>query len=89
MQNKAFFWFQRNESKLLALDIVCVVILFFLHLITSSLQILLPEIVNAIQVVTLLLVSLIALSVVWKGAVPIIICVLGIVLIHNSVILPY
>jgi hypothetical protein len=89
MQNKAFFWFQRNESKLLALDIVCVVILFFLHLITSSLQILLPEIVNAIQVVTLLLVSFIALSVVWKGAVPIIICVLGIVLIHNSVILPY
>jgi len=89
MQNKAFLWFQRNESKLLALDIVCVVILFFLHLVTSTVQILLPEIVNAIQAVALLLVSFIALSVVWKGAVPIIICVLGIVLIHNSVILPY
>jgi hypothetical protein len=65
------------------------VILFFLHLVTSTFQILLPEIVNAIQAIALLLVSFIALSVVWKGAVPIIICVLGIVLIHNSVILPY
>lgn len=87
--NKVFLWFQRNESKLLAIDIVCIVFLFFLHLLTSTVQILIPEIVNAIQTIALILVSFIALSVVWKGSVPIIICVLGIVLIHNSVILPY
>ena len=87
--NQAYLWFQRNESRMLAIDIVCIVILFFLHLITSTVQVLIPEIINAIQAIALILVSFVALSVVRKGTVPIIICLLGIVLIHNSVILPY
>lgn len=82
-------WFKRNESKLLATDIVCIVILFFLHLFTSTFQSVMQEVLNGIQIVTIMLISFIALSVVWKGTVPLIICVLGIVLIHNSVILPY
>jgi hypothetical protein len=86
---KAYLWFQRNESKLLALDIVCIVLLFFLHLFTSTFQTFIQETVNGIQIAAIMLLSFIALSVVWKGTVPIIICVLGIVLIHNSVILPY
>jgi hypothetical protein len=87
--SKAYLWFRRNETKLLATDIVCIVLLFFLHLFTSTFQIFMQEIVNAIQIAAIMLVSFIALSVICKGAVPIIICVLGIVLIHNSVILPY
>jgi hypothetical protein len=87
--DKAYLWFRRNESKLLATDIVCIVLLFFLHLFTSTFQTFMQEIVNAIQIAAILLISFIALSVVWKGTVPLIICVLGIVLIHNSVILPY
>jgi hypothetical protein len=87
--SKAYLWFQRNESKLLAADIICIVLLFFLHLFTSTFQILIREIINAIQIVAIMLVSFLALSVVWKGIVPLIICFLGIVLIHNSVILPY
>jgi len=87
--DKVYLWFRRNESKLLSIDILSIVLLFFLHLLTSTVQILIPEIVNAIQTTALILVSFIALSVVWKGTVPLIICVLGLVLIHNSVILPY
>lgn len=87
--SKAYLWFRRNETKLLATDIVCIVLLFFLHLLTSTFQILIQDIMNAIQVATILLISFITLSVIWKGTVPVIICVLGIVLIHNSVILPY
>ena len=86
---RAYFWFQRNESKLLATDFVCIVVLFFLHLFPSTFQFFSQENVNAIQIAAIVLVSSIALSVVWKGIVPIVICLLGIVLIHNSLILPY
>jgi hypothetical protein len=87
--DRAYLWFQRNESKLLATDIVCIIILFFLHLFPSTFQFFIQENVSAIQIAAILLVSSIALSVVWKGIVPMVICVLGIVLIHNSLILPY
>jgi hypothetical protein len=86
---RAHLWFQRNESKLLATDIVCIILLFFLQLFPSTFQFFVQENVNGIQLAAIMLVSPIALSVVWKGIVPIVICVLGIVLIHNSVILPY
>jgi hypothetical protein len=87
--DRAYLWFQRNQSKLLAIDIVCIVVLFFLHLFPSTFQFFIQENVNAIQIAAIVLVSSIALSVVWKGIVPIVICILGIVLIHNSLILPY
>ena len=87
--DRAYLWFQRNESKLLATDIVCIIVLFFLHLFPSTFQFFIQENLNAIQIAAIVLVSPIALSVVWKGVVPIVICVLGIVLIHNSLILPY
>jgi hypothetical protein len=87
--DRVYLWFQRNESKLLATDIVCIIVLFFLHLFPSTFQFFIQENVNAIQIAAIVLVSSIALSVVWKGIVPMVICVLGIVLIHNSLILPY
>ena len=85
---KVHMWLQRNELKLLAIDIVCIALLFFMHLLTSTFQIFTQEIAIAVHIVAAALVSFIALSVVWKGPVPLIICVLGIVLMHNSVILP-
>lgn len=84
-----YFWFQRNQHRLLAIDIVCIVILFFMHLFTSTFQTLTSEIISAVQISTIVLVAFIALSVVWKGIVPLIICIIGIVLINYSVILPY
>jgi hypothetical protein len=88
-QGKAYLWFRRNESKLLAMDVICVVLLLFLHLLTSTFQTFAQEIVNGIQISAIILSFFLVLSVVWKGTVPLIICLLGIVLIHNSVILPY
>jgi hypothetical protein len=87
--SKAELWFQRNESKLVATDVVCIVLLFLVHLFPSTFQFFMQANVIAIQIATIILVSCIALSVLWKGIAPMVICVLGIVLIHNSVILPY
>lgn len=87
--DRAYLWFQRNGSKLFAIDIICIAVLFFLHLSPSTFQFFIQENINAIQIAAIVLVSCIALSVVWKGIVPIVICILGIVLIHNSLILPY
>lgn len=88
-QGKAYLWFQRNEQGLLAIDIICIVILLFMHLFTSMLQVFTQEIATAVQIAATVLVAFIALSVVWKGIIPLVICILGIVLMHNSVILPY
>jgi hypothetical protein len=60
-----------------------------LYLFPSTLPLFIDESVNGIQIAAIILVSFIAISVIWKGIVPGVICVLGIVLIHNSVILPY
>jgi hypothetical protein len=86
---KAYLWFQRNERRLLAIDVVCIVLLFFVQLSTSTFQVFTQEIVNAVQIAVTVLVAFIVLSVVWKGVVPLIICILGIVLMYYSVILPY
>jgi hypothetical protein len=86
---KAYLWFQKNEQRLLATDIICILLLFFMHLITSTIQLLTQEFVIAVQIAAILLVAFIALSVVWKGMVPLIICILGIVMMYDSVLLPY
>ncbi len=84
-----YLWFQRNESKLLATNAIGIVLLFFLHFLPPAFQFPIQENPLAIQIVTVILVSAIALSVVCKGIVPIIICIFGIILIHNSMILPF
>ena len=86
---RTYLWFQRNEQRLLSLDIVWVALLFFIHLFTSTFQVFTQEIISAVQIAATVLVAFIALSMVWKGVLPLIICILGIVLMHYSVILPY
>ena len=82
-------WFQRNESKLLATDAICIVLLFFVHFSPPAFQFLIQENLLVIQIATLILVSIIILPVLSKGMVPIVICMFGIILIHNSIILPH
>ena len=82
-------WLHKNESKMLAADIICIVLLFFLHLFTSIFQSLAGEVIIIIQIAALVLLSFLAISVIGKGIVPVITVLLGIVLIHNSVVLPY
>lgn len=87
--SRTYLWFKRNEERLLAIAIVCVAILFFIQLFTSTLQTLTKEVINAVQISTIILGAFIPLSVVWKGIVPLIVCILGVVLMDYSVILPY
>lgn len=89
MQSRTYFWFQRNGHRLLAANIACIMLLFFMHLFTSTIRVFTPEVATAFQLAAIAPAVFIALSVVWKGVVPLIICVLGIVLMHNSVVLPY
>ncbi len=86
---KVYSWFFRNQSKLFTLDIVWILLLFFLHLFTTTVHIFTEEIADIVQIIAVVPIALIILSIVWKGIVPLITCVLGIVLMHNSVILPY
>lgn len=86
---KAQYWFQRNGSRLLATGIVCIMLLFFMHLLTSTLDTLAPQVVIAIQAAAIIPGALIALSVLWKGPVPLIVAILGIVLMNNAIMLPY
>jgi hypothetical protein len=87
--DRIHLWFQRNGVVLLSTDIVCISVLFVLHFSRSLSRLILQENLIAIQILTILLVSPIALSVVRKGTIPLVIFVLGAVLIHNSMILPY
>ena len=89
LRAKICSWFFRNQSILFKLDIMCMVLLFFLHLFTITFHTFTEVITNVVQVTAIVLVAFVALSVVWKGIIPIIICTLGIVLMHNSIILPY
>ena len=82
-------WLLRNQASLLTVDIICITLLFFSFLITSTFQVLANEQLTVIQIVTLVSLAFIILSIVRKGIVPLIVCILGVVLIHNSIILPY
>jgi hypothetical protein len=89
LHGRTYLWFQRNQHKLLVANIVSIILLFFMHLSTSMFQVFTQEVVNAVQLAAVVPVAFVALSVVWKGAVPLIICALGIVLMYSAVVLPY
>jgi len=82
-------WFIRNQAALFSTNIVFLTLLFFSYLVTSTFKVLPTEMLTGLHATTIALLSFIVLSVIWKGMVPIIVCIIGVVLIHNSVILPY
>jgi hypothetical protein len=86
---RIFLWFQRNERSLIVANVVCITLLFFMQLFTSTIRTLTPEIMNVVQLAAMILVCFITLPIVWKGAVPLIICILGVGLMYSSVMLPY
>ena len=82
-------WFQKNRSTIIALSIFSIILLFFLHLFTITIQISLNSMpTRIIQIVTIILISLISLSIIWRGLIPIAICGLGIALIYGGIIIP-
>lgn len=86
---KVYHWFRKNEQRLLAIGIICIFVLFFIQLFSSTIQVSGQQIVNAVQILAIVLVAFIVLSILSKGFVPLLLCVLGVVLICYSVILPY
>ncbi|HXV45827.1 MAG TPA: hypothetical protein VD736_04060 [Nitrososphaera sp.] len=89
VHGRTYLWFQRNAHRLLAADIVCIALLFFMHLFTSTFHVFTQDIAFAVKLAAIAPAAFIALSVVMRGMVPLIICALGIVLMHNAVILPF
>ncbi len=89
LHGRAYFWFQRNAHRLLAIDIVCIMLLFFMHLFVSTFHVIAQDIAIALQLAAVAPAVFIALSIAWRGVVPLVICALGIVLMHSSVMLPY
>lgn len=89
MHGRTYYWFQRNGHRLLAADIVCIMLLFFMYLFMSTFHVLTQDVAIVFQLAAIAPAAFIALSVAWKGVMPLIICALGIVLMHSSVILPY
>jgi hypothetical protein len=89
MSSPIYQWFNRNRSKLIMLSIISIVFLCFLHIFTATTEILFNSAMSKfIQIITIALISLIMLSIIWKGLIPIVICGLGIALIYGGIIIP-
>jgi hypothetical protein len=86
---RTYFWFQRNEQRLLAIDIVCLALLFFVHLFTSTFQVFQQEISIVVLTAAAALICFVTLSVAWKGVLPLVVCTLGVALVLYSVMLTY
>lgn len=82
-------WSARNQARLLAIDVICITLLFFCYLLASRFQILSSDLLAGLYVASFVLAGPILLSVVFRGILPTIICILGLVLILNSVMLPF
>lgn len=82
-------WFVRHEQTLLIVNGVSVALLFLLYFFSTTARVSAPAVADFVNVFAIVLVSFIFATVVWKGLVPAVICILGIVLVHNAIILPY
>src|SRR5688572_1018527 len=81
-------WSLRNEKRLLVLNIFSLVLLFLGYLVTSSIDLYPSALLIIMQVGTLALAGLIVISLAAKGAIPLIISLVGIVLIYNAMVSP-
>lgn len=79
-------WMGRHETTLLVANAAVLGFLFFLHLIDPTA---LPLSANLVNVTAITLVGFLFVTIAWKGLVPAAICALGVVLLHNAIILPY
>ena len=82
-------WFERNEQTLLIVNCISIALLFLLHIFGLTVTVSTPALGNLVNLFAIVLVSFVFASVVWKGVVPTVVFLLGGVLIHNAIILPY
>lgn len=79
-------WMGTHETALLVANAAVLAILFLMHLLGPSTV---PLSADAVNVMTIALVGFLFFAIAWKGLVPAAICALGVVLLHNAIILPY
>lgn len=85
------FWicFKRKQTVLLIIAAICIALLFILHLSTVTMQIIPGSILHKFIVLTTIFLLLpVAISIFWKGIVPIAICALGLTLLYAGVLYP-
>lgn len=82
-------WLRRHEQTLLIINAVNVALLFLMHMFTATVPAFSQQVTDLVNIIAIGLVLFIFSTVVWKGMVPAVICALGIVLMHNAIILPY
>lgn len=87
--SRIYWWFSHYQSKLFILSIVAMTLLLFIHLFMITFHAITLGIATIVQVTAILLQVFVSLSVVWRGIIPTIICILGITLIYDSIMLPY
>jgi hypothetical protein len=84
-----WIWFERKKSVLLLTAAISIVLLFVLHSSTVTMQIIPGSNLHKfIVLITIFLLLPIAISIFWKGIVPIAICALGLTLLYAGVLYP-
>ena len=85
---RLYEWFYRNKSMLLALNLISIMLLFVIHLFILPFQINPNSIAQkVIEVMTISLICIVALSLIWRGIVCIVIGILGLLLIYTGIFL--
>ena len=79
-------WMGSHETALLVANAGVMAFLFLLHLLPPAAVPLSADLVN---VTAIALVGFLFVTIAWKGLIPAAICALGVVLLHNAIILPY
>lgn len=82
-------WFRRHEQTLLIINGVNIALLFMLYFFSAATHASTYAAAGFVSAFAAVLAAFIFATVVWKGLVPAIMCMLGIVLVHNAIILPY
>lgn len=86
---RLYEWFYRNKSILLALNLMSIMLLIVIHLSILPFQVNATSIAEkVIEVMTISLICIMALSLIWRGMVCIVIGILGLLLIYTGIFLP-
>lgn len=82
-------WFRRHEQTLLIVDGVSIALLFLLYFFSTTAGMHPPAVAGFVNAFAIVLVAFVFATVLCKGWVPALICMLGVVLVHNAIILPF
>lgn len=84
--HSARVWMCRNETELLLADGAILGLLFLFHLLDPATV---PLPAYAVNIGAIVLAGFLFFTIAWKGLIPAAIGVLGVVLLHNAIIMPY